>query len=141
MTGHAFFDTNVLIYALAQEDRRCGPAEELLALGGVISVQVLNEFASVARRKLLMPWPDVTEAIAAVLELCPKPVPITLELHQSALRIAERYLYGIYDALVVVAALHAQCEVLYSEDFRDGQTIDGQLEIRNPFGGSGSTKG
>jgi predicted nucleic acid-binding protein len=133
MPDKAFFDTNVLIYEVAQDDPRGTQAEELLATGGVLSVQVLNEFASVARRKILMPWSEVTEALSAIRALCPSPVPITIGTHEAALRIAEKYGYGIYDALVVAAALQAGCATLYSEDLQDGQTIDGQLTIRNPF--------
>jgi predicted nucleic acid-binding protein len=133
MPARAFLDTNVLLYAIAQDDPRSSQAEELLAAGGVLSVQVLNEFVSVARRKIHMPWPDIAEALRAIQDLCSPPLPITLETHQSALRIAEKYGCGIYDALVVAAALQAQCAVLYSEDFQHGQIIDGQLTIRNPF--------
>jgi predicted nucleic acid-binding protein len=56
-----------------------------------------------------------------------------MEMHRAALKIAEQHGCGIYDALVVAAALEAGCAILYSEDFQDGQTIDGQLTIRNPF--------
>ena len=56
-----------------------------------------------------------------------------MEMHEAALKIAEQHGYGIYDALVVAAALEAECAILYSEDFQDGQTIDGRLTIRNPF--------
>jgi predicted nucleic acid-binding protein len=52
MPGERFFDTNVLIYAFAVGDRRSARAEALLAEGGVIGVQVLNEFTNVVRRKL-----------------------------------------------------------------------------------------
>jgi len=133
MPAKVFFDTNVLIYAVAQDDPRSRSAEELLASGGVLSVQILNEFASVARRKILMPWTDVMEALNAFRVLCPSPLPITIELHEAALKIAEKHGYNIYDALVVSAALEAGCTTLYSEDLQDGQTIDGQLTIRNPF--------
>jgi len=133
MRAKAFFDTNVLIYAVAQDDARSAQAEELLASGGVFSVQILNEFASVARRRILMSWSDVTEALNAFRVLCPSPLPITIEIHEAALKIAEKYGYNIYDALVVSAALEAGCTTLYSEDLHDGQTIDGQLTIRNPF--------
>ena len=133
MPVKAFLDTNVLVYALAEDDPRSMPAQELLASGGVLSVQVLNEFVSVARRKLLMSWSDVTEALDAFRVLCPSPLPITVEMHEAALEIAEKHGYNIYDALVVAAALEAGCATLYSEDLRDGQTIDGQLTIRNPF--------
>jgi predicted nucleic acid-binding protein len=133
MPGKAFFDTNVLIYAVAEGDPRSAQAEELLASGGVLSVQVLNEFVSVARRKILMSWKYVTQALAAFRILCPSPLPITVEAHEAALRIAARHDYNIYDALVIAAALEARCATLYSEDLHDGQTIDGQLTIRNPF--------
>ena len=133
MPAKAFFDTNVLIYAVAQDDLRSTQAEELLASGGVLSVQILNEFASVARRKILMPWTDVMEALNAFRVLCPSPLPITIELHEAALKIAEKHGYNVYDALVISAALEAGCTTLYSEDLHDGQTIDGQLTIRNPF--------
>jgi predicted nucleic acid-binding protein len=128
-----FFDTNVLLYAVALDDPRNARAEELLSSGGRISVQILNEFVSVARRKLLMPWSEVTEALAAFRELCPSPLAVTVAIHEAALKIAEKHGYGIYDALVIAAALECGCSVLYSEDFQDGQTIDGQLTIRNPF--------
>ncbi|HWO38279.1 MAG TPA: PIN domain-containing protein [Candidatus Acidoferrum sp.] len=133
MPVKAFFDTNVLIYAVAEGDPRGARAEELLASGGVLSVQVLNEFVSVARRKILMSWSDVTQALDAFRILCPSPLPITVETHEAALRIAARHGYNIFDALVIATALEAGCAALYSEDLHDGQTIDGQLTIRNPF--------
>jgi predicted nucleic acid-binding protein len=61
------------------------------------------------------------------------PLAITIEMHEAAIRIAEMRGYNIYDAQVVAAALEAGCATLYSEDLRDGETIDGQLTIRNPF--------
>jgi predicted nucleic acid-binding protein len=133
MPAKAFFDTNVLIYTVAENDPRSAQAEELLASGGVLSVQILNEFVSVARRKISMSWSDVTEALDAFRVLCPSPLPVTIEMHEAALKIAEKHGYNIYDALVVAAALDAGCTTLYSEDLHDGQTIDGQLTIRNPF--------
>jgi predicted nucleic acid-binding protein len=133
MRVEAFFDTNVLIYAVALDDPRNARAEELLDLGGTISVQILNEFVSVARRKILMPWREVMDALAAFRVLCPSPLPITIQLHEAALKIAQQHGFEIYDALVVAAALEAGCAILYSEDFQDGQMIDGRLTIRNPF--------
>jgi predicted nucleic acid-binding protein len=136
MFAKAFFDTNVLIYAVAQDDPRSTQAEELLASGGMLSVQILNEFASVARRRILMSWSEVTEALDAFRVLCPSPLPITVAMHEAALKIAATHGYNIYDALVVSAALEAGCTTLYSEDLHGGQTIEGQLTIRNPFLGS-----
>ena len=135
MSDKAFFDTNVLVYLVGQKDERTAKAEALVARGGVVSVQVLNELASVARRKLGMTWEEVGEALGAIRALCPSPVPVTLETHDAGLRIAAQYGYHIYDALVAAAALSADCMTLYTEDLQDGQVIDGHLTIRNPFTG------
>lgn len=133
MPDKAFLDTNVLVYAVAENDPRAARAETLLAAGGVVSVQVLNEFVSVARGKMRMPWKEVSEALEVIRVLCASPVPVTISIHESGLKIAEKQGYEIYDALVVAAALQARCTVLYSEDFQDGQVFDGRLTIRNPF--------
>jgi predicted nucleic acid-binding protein len=133
MSDKAFFDTNVLVYIVGQEDERTAVAEALVAGGGVLSVQVLNELAAVARRKLGLTWDEVGEALAAIRVLCPSPVALTIETHEAGLRIAAQYQFHIYDALVAAAALEAGCTTLYSEDLQDGQVIDGCLTIRNPF--------
>lgn len=133
MPGKAFFDTNVLIYAFAKDDPRSEAALDLLAQGGAVGVQTLNEFVAVAWRKLRMPWSEIVEALGAIRTLCPAPVSVTAATHDRALRIVERHGYPIYDALVIAAALEASCRTLYSEDMRDGQVIEG-LTTRNPFG-------
>jgi predicted nucleic acid-binding protein len=127
----AFVDTNVLVYAFTQNPRTA-TAEALLRGGCAISVQSLNEFVSVAIRKLRMPWSDVLNALGVIRTLCPSPRPVTVETHELALPIAKRYGYRIYDALVIAAALRASCSILYSEDMHHGQTING-LRIQNPF--------
>jgi predicted nucleic acid-binding protein len=133
MNDKAFFDTNVLIYVVGERDQRTMRAEALVASGGVVSVQVLNEIAAVARRKLGMTWEEIEDALAAIRVLCPSPMPLTIETHQAGLRIAAKYEFHIYDALIVASALEADCITLYSEDLQDGQVIDGHLTIRNPF--------
>jgi predicted nucleic acid-binding protein len=133
MNGRPFFDTNVLVYVVGQHDERTGKAEELLAAGGVISVQVLNELASVSRKKLGMSWDEVSEALGAVRALCSPPVQLTVDMHDASLRLAARYGFAFYDALIIAAALEAECAMLYSEDFQDGQIIEGRLTVRNPF--------
>ena len=133
MNDKGFFDTNVLVYIVGHEDERTALAEALVAGGGVVSVQVLNELAAVAWRKLGLTWEEVGEALAAIRVLCPSPVPLTIEIHEAGLRIAAQYQFHIYDALVAAAALEAGCTTLYSEDLQDGQVIDGCLTICNPF--------
>ncbi len=133
MNDRAFFDTNVFVYALVQDDPRSDEAQKLIAEGGTVSVQVLIEFAAVVRRKTKMPWDEVRFAIENIKALCPNPLLVTLDTHGEALAIAEGYGYKIYDALIVASALEARCTILYSEDMQDGQVIDKSLTIRNPF--------
>lgn len=133
MSGKAFFDTNVLVYVVSQKEERTSKAEALVASGGVVSVQVLNELASVSHRKLGMSWEDIGDALGAIRVLCPSPVPLTTDTHDAGRRIAAKYGFQFYDALIAAAALEADCATLYSEDFQDGQVIEDRLTIRNPF--------
>lgn len=134
MAGKAFLDTNILVYAFAQDDPRSAAAERLLAEGGAISVQVLNEFCAVARRKLGMDWDEIDAAVTAIRVLCGEALPLTEATQGEARRIARRHGFAIYDASIVASACSAGCETLFSEDLQDGQKI-GSLTIRNPFGG------
>lgn len=138
MGGRAFFDTNVLIYSLGAQDPRGRRAEQLLSEGGVVSVQVLNEFSDVARRKIRMSWDNVRQALRVIQFFCPDPVPITMDTHEHALTIAEQHNIRIYDALILACALGTNCKILYTEDLQDGQVIDHRLTIRNPFRPSSS---
>jgi predicted nucleic acid-binding protein len=133
MPDKVFFDSNVLIYAMVSGDSRRERAQQLIANGGTISVQVLNEFVAIARRKMRMPWEEVIEAVEAIRILFPSPVAITVAAHETALKIAQQYGFGIYDALIASSALEGHCSTLYSEDLQDGQIVEGRLTIRNPF--------
>ena len=127
-----FLDTNVLVYAFST-DPRADRAEALLAEGGAISVQVLNEFANVARRKLAMDWQEIADALAAIRVICRPIVPVDIQLHLDALRVAERHGFSMFDALVVAGAVRAACDTLWSEDMQDGMVVDGRVRIENPF--------
>jgi predicted nucleic acid-binding protein len=132
--GEAFFDSNVLVYLADEEAGKSGPTEDLLANGGVISVQVLNEFALTALRKVGLSWAETREFLGifrATLEI----VPLTFETHERGLDLAERYQLNVYDGTIVAAALLAGCKSLYSQDMHDGLVIDG-LTLRNPFTGA-----
>jgi len=129
-----FIDTSVLLYLLSGDEAKADRAEETLAGGGVLSVQVLNEFASVASRKLKMSIGEIREALATIRALC-KIVPISEDTHDLGLQTAERYGMSIYDSMVIASALLAGCNAVLSEDLQDGQIIEGRLEIRNPFSG------
>jgi predicted nucleic acid-binding protein len=115
MSAEVFLDTNILIYATAKNDPRAEIATALLAKGGRISVQVLNEFAAIARPKLNWPWPNVAEALAAFGTLCPEPSPIGAVTNEAALEIAQRHEFCFYDSLITAAAIEAGCSILLSE--------------------------
>ena len=127
----AFLDTNILVYAFT-EDRRSEKARSLLH-GAVVGVQNLNEFASVALRKLRWDWSDIRFALDRIARLCELGSPIDLTIHRAGVAIAEKYRLGIYDALLIAAALESSCDVAWSEDMHDGLLIEGRLTIRNPF--------
>ena len=127
-----FFDTSALLYLLSGDNAKANRIETLLADRGVISVQVLNEFAAVALRKLKMPMSDVREVLDTVRAVCAVE-PLTAETHDRGLAVCERYRFSLYDSMLVAAALISGADVLYSEDLQDGQVIDNQLRITNPF--------
>lgn len=106
-------------------------SERLLREGGVVSVQVLNEFAAVSRRKLGFTITEVRHVIEAV-RATSIVVPVTLETHERGLEIAERFKLNVYDEMILAAAALAACGTVYSEDMHDGLVVDG-LTIRNPY--------
>jgi len=127
-----FFDTNVLVYVAAGSSAKAKRAERIIVAGGVISVQVLNELANVARRKMRLPWTETRAFLSLIRGLLPVH-PITVEIHETGLAVAERYGLSIYDAMIVASALHADCDRLWSEDMQHGMKIEGRLRIANPF--------
>jgi predicted nucleic acid-binding protein len=128
----SFFDSNVVLYLVASDPAKAQQAREIVNRGGIISVQVLNESANVLRRKRSLAWPEIksfTSHLRRRLEVHP----VTLDIHHSGLRLAERYGFAIYDSFIVAAALSADCDTLWSEDMQDGMVVDGRLTITNPF--------
>ena len=127
-----FIDTNILLYTLSADDDKADRAEAILQAGGLISVQVLNELTNVMWRKFNMPWKEINEIVSIIRSICPV-VPLTVETHDRGRNVAERYNIGVYDAMIIAAALNEGCKRLYSEDMQNGMTIDDQLRICNPF--------
>ena len=126
-----FFDTNVLLYLLSEDTAKAARTEKLLGAGGIVSVQVLNEFASVAAGKLAMELHEIREVLSALRAVCSVKA-LEIETHELGLELAERYRYSVYDSMILAAALRARCSILFSENFQHGQTLEG-LTIRNPF--------
>ncbi|MCY3672390.1 MAG: PIN domain-containing protein [Alphaproteobacteria bacterium] len=126
-----FFDTNVLVYAQGPGIKG-DKARQALTDGGVISVQVVNEFANVLRRKFRLEWNIVAAAVADVRELFDSIRPVDIETHEAAIALAEAHGFSFYDSLIVASALQAGCETLLTEDLQAGRRID-SLVIVNPF--------
>lgn len=131
-----FADTNVLLYLL-DDGPKVSRAEEVLARGPRISVQVLNEALVSCRRKAGLDWEETGAFLAGIEALCVVE-PLTLDTHVVGRALAERYGLSVYDAMIVATALIAGCEVLWTEDMQDGLLIEGQLRLANPFAGAGA---
>lgn len=132
MRADVFFDTNVLLYLVSADAQKADTAESALAAGGHVSVQVLNEFASVARRKAGLRWSEIAEVLGLIRRVCTVH-PLTVDDHDAALGLAERYRLPLYDALIVASAIGAGCRTLLSEDLQRGQRFAGAVTVRNPF--------
>src|SRR5260370_21462873 len=110
----SFFDTNVLIYIASGDPVKAAKAESMVGGGGAISVQVLNELANVARRKMRMSWQD-THAFLSLLRGLLTVHAVAVETHETGLALAERYDLSIYDSMISASALHADCDTLSSD--------------------------
>ena len=132
MPVRPFVDTNVLLYLLSDDAAKADRAEALLRGRIVISVQVLNEFANVARRKLRLEWGAVAQSLVDIRRFS-EVRPLTLDTHERGIALAKRHRLSVYDAMIAAAALDAGCDTLASEDFSAGQRFERQLTVRNPF--------
>lgn len=126
-----FYDTNILLHLASGDATKAAAAERAFDLGGAISVQVLNEFVHFARRKMGFSWEDMHSFLTTIRALLTV-VPLTIQIHDKGLQLAERYNFSIYDAMIVAAALSSDCDTLFSEDLQEGMQIEG-LSIVNPL--------
>ena len=84
MNADEFFDTNILLYLFSQDETKAKQVEVLLAAGGLISVQVLDELVSVAIRKLKISWVETREVLSLIRAIC-KVAPITVATHEQGI--------------------------------------------------------
>ena len=130
----SFLDSNIVLYLASEDLLKADRAQELVAEGGTISVQVLNEIANISRRKMGLSWAETRNFLLMIRGLL-KVEPITIEIHEVGISLAERYQLSVYDSMIVSAALSAECDTLLSEDLQDGSLINGRLRVLNPFRG------
>ena len=133
-----FIDTNVLVYAVdgrnpaKQRTARAIVVESLRDGRSMLSVQILNEFANVAMKKLQMDEDEVQGYLAIfrrITVLTP-----SVETTLRALSLKKRYGIQFYDSLLLAAAESAGCTEILTEDLANGQTY-GPVKARNPFKG------
>jgi predicted nucleic acid-binding protein len=132
VSNSPFLDTNIFVYAFT-DDVRTSRALALLAEPYVTSVQAFNEFAHVMRRKSRRDWLEIQTALAAIQRMSENVITVDLALNTKAFDLLGGYNLGFFDALMITAALEAQCTKFLSEDLQDGLVIDGKLTIANPF--------
>ena len=128
----SFLDSNIVLYLASEDLLKADRAQELVAEGGTISVQVLNEIANISRRKMGLSWAETRNFLLMIRGLL-KVEPITIEIHDVGISLAERYQLSVYDSMIVSAALFAECDTLLSEDLQNGLLINGRLRVLNPF--------
>ena len=131
MSDKVFFDTNLLVYSISTEGEKTAIAEALIASGGVISVQVLNEFVNIARKKRKMDWNEIHTELAVFSSVL-RVVPLTIEIHERELWLTQNHIFALYDSMIVAAAELAGCSILYTEDMNAG-FVTGGLTLVNPF--------
>ena len=126
-----FIDSNVVLYLFSSDTLKADRAESLLQSGGLISVQVLNEVASVCLRKLKMTWEDIDAVLETLKSTC-EVLPVTLASHEKAVGLAKRFQISLYDANIAATAILCGADTLFSEDLQNGMSMD-SLTVVNPF--------
>ena len=131
-----FIDTNVFVYAAdSKNPEKRAIARNLISMsvssGGCrISVQVLNEFASVAARKLGLTIGEI-KAYLEMFRALPV-LPMSTDVTEKGLDVMKRYGLQFYDSLLLVSASESGCDEFVSEDLNDGQIYCGMRAV-NPF--------
>ena len=134
MPANIFLDTNIIIYCYSQDE----PNKQQRALESVqsgtpwISTQVVNETVNTLRRKFLLEYAQIGDVVDELKEKL-KVATVSINTIQIALELSERYQYSYFDSLIIASSLEVGCDLLYSEDLQDGQNINNQLTIINPF--------
>jgi predicted nucleic acid-binding protein len=134
MNDRVFIDSNILIYAYSEEERKREKALDIIKTNeSVISIQVINEFVNVVKKKFNKENDEILEALHEIEEQLVIWDNLNLHLTKKAINLSEKYQYSYYDCLIIAAALEAKCSILYTEDMHHNHLIEGKLRITNPF--------
>jgi hypothetical protein len=141
MSGNQFFDTNIFVYAVSDDDSvKQAIARKLILEAekfdtGRASFQVAQEWMNVVTKKFsrTISTEGALEFVERTVVPFIRVVP-DLALLQEGIRIKERFQISFYDALIVAAAKRQKCGVLYSEDLQAGMVFH-DVQVVNPFAG------
>ena len=131
MTVWVFADTNIAVYAESDDGKKSRRARAILESSLVISTRVVNGLITALSAKYAFSKADANELASGLMDLC-EVVPVDQGTVRQAMSIAARYQRSHWDALIV-AALEAGCDVLYTEDMQHEQVFDGRVTVKNPF--------
>jgi predicted nucleic acid-binding protein len=134
MNDRAFLDSNILVYTYSNTERdKQEIARNLIIKNNThISTQVLQELCNIVTKKFKFSY----NVAVQVIEECSRNSNVYVNTGSTVVRachIADRYGFSFYDSLIIAAAIESDCSILYSEDMRDGQMIEGLVTIMNPF--------
>ncbi len=132
MTDRCFIDTNIALYTIGQDKHKTDVARALVGKMPFISAQVINECVSVCLRKFGFSR-EQAYAFADNVMRRTNVLPVDEAVIRKSAELAIQKQLSNWDALIVAAALLADCDTLYSEDMQHGQVFDGRLTIINPF--------
>jgi predicted nucleic acid-binding protein len=137
MSGPDFLDTNILVYAYDPSDgRKQAIAQRIVARAlagdGVVSTQVLSEFAVTLLHKL-SPQAQPDDVVETLESLSAIRI-ISQDFGVVRRAVEARAAYGIhfYDGMIVAAAERGGCGRILSEDLNTGQSYF-QIPVENPF--------
>ena len=130
----AFIDTNIFIYIQRTDvPNKTKISEKTIDFFEcVASTQVLNETCNILTRKYPSPKEEINRVLHSIQESCTI-VTVTDDYPCKALDYHFKYSISYYDALMVAAALEANCKYLISEDMQDGLIIEKKLQILNIY--------
>ena len=129
MSDKIFVDTNILVYSVANDQRKRAIADELLLTNDVvISPQVISEFVAVTLRKKILASTKAIDSAKQFMQVF-HVTTMTAATIRSALDIMTKYQFAYWDSLILAAALESACPFLYTEDLQDGQRIEDALII------------
>lgn len=134
MPDKVFLDTNILIYGYSEDepDKRQRAIDCVRSGEAWISTQVVNETINVLKRKFSLSYSRIRDAVQEISEGFQIAI-VSVNTIEISLNLAERYQYSYFDSLILASALEMGCQTLYSEDLQDGQRIENQLTIVDPF--------